>query len=182
MACHRRGHHGWCWTTLLLTSCILDVSISGERAGREPRVATTGTLTGHGGNTQPRGHHVRSWRRGWCHPGSAGKSPPVIGQDKPALLVASKLRLGSSLRWRRPTRHHARSRPSARPVGKLVSSTGGSGVPELSLPPSTPTAPLESLSRDGKAQEKNDCRQSRLMCTGASEHFLFFLWGPHFQQ
>lgn len=90
MARHRRGHQGWCQGTLLLDFCILDISISGERAGREPRVAATGMLMGHGGNMQPRGHHGRSWRRGWCHLGSAGKSPPAISQDKPALLVASK--------------------------------------------------------------------------------------------
>lgn len=61
---HCGGHHGWCWGTLLLAFCILDGSISGERTGREPRVAATGTLTGHGGNAQPRGHRGRSWRRG----------------------------------------------------------------------------------------------------------------------
>lgn len=85
---HRRGHRGWCWGAPLLDFCILDVSISRERSGREPRTATTGTLTGRGGNTQPRGHCRRSWREGWCHLSSTGKSLPAIGQDKPALLVA----------------------------------------------------------------------------------------------
>lgn len=138
VARHHGGHHSWCWQILLLAFCILDISISRDHAGRERTVAAMGTLMGHGGNTRPRGHHGRSWRRCWCHLGSAGTCPPAVGQDKPALLGASKLHLGSSLIRRRPTRHHARIHPTALPAGKLVSSTGRRGVPELRAPPELP--------------------------------------------
>lgn len=73
--------------------------------------------------------------------------------------------------------HRARIHPPAHPAGKLVSSTGRSGVPDLrDPPPSTPpvlAASLEkSCSHDGKAQGKNDCRQMGLMWTRTSEHFF----------
>lgn len=110
---------------LPLAFTILNISISQQCWGRGTTgAAATRTQMGCDSNA-----HGSSRRRGWCYHGSAAKSSPAIGQDKPALPVASEHRLGSSPISRRPTRHRARLWPPAHPAGKPVWSTGR--VPEL---------------------------------------------------